>query len=155
MEGSAGVGGDDLALVEAAASRLEIGEFELFRMAWSAWFEEEPGVDVLERQFAPYMWSGIAPPWVRHYARAVMARADASRSAASFPGPGSASGGPGAPLAAGVERRDRAPGGAGLHPPAPPSRSRPPVRGWSALLARIFSRPGTCPGGEDESMLAA
>ena len=70
--------------VIAAAGRLEIGESDLFLLAYRRWFGRDPEEQVLEQRFAAYMFRGVVPLWVRHYARDVLAphrigRAEARR----------------------------------------------------------------------------
>ena len=62
----------DVAAVLASAARLDITEFELFRLAWSRWYGYEPQERVVERSFVPYMFAEVVPPWVRHFTREVM-----------------------------------------------------------------------------------
>jgi len=59
--------------VTAAAGRLEISERDLFFLAYWRWFGHEPEPAALERTFAAYMFRDELPPWVRHYARGVLA----------------------------------------------------------------------------------
>ena len=66
-------GGDPADQVTAAAGRLEISERDLFLLAYRRWFGREPDAAVLERSFAACMFRGEVPPWVRHYARDVLA----------------------------------------------------------------------------------
>lgn len=66
-------GGDPADQVTAAAGRLEISERDLFFLAYCRWFGHEPEAAALERTFAAYMFRDEVPPWVRHYARGVLA----------------------------------------------------------------------------------
>jgi hypothetical protein len=58
--------------VGAAAGRLEVGEFELFRLAHRRWHGREAEGDALERAFSAYLRGRGTPFWVRHYAREVL-----------------------------------------------------------------------------------
>jgi hypothetical protein len=66
----------DVADVLEAAGLLEVTEFEFFRIAYRRWFGAEIGDDGLERHYLPYMFKRRVPPWVRHLAREVMAKAE-------------------------------------------------------------------------------
>lgn len=68
---------EDVADVLEAAALLEVTEFEFFRIAHRRWFAAEIGDDGLERHYLPYMFKHRVPPWVRHLAREVIARAEA------------------------------------------------------------------------------
>jgi hypothetical protein len=63
---------DPASLVSVAAARLELGEFELFRLAHRWWFGAEAQSQILERIFAAYMFRQESPHWARHYAREVL-----------------------------------------------------------------------------------
>lgn len=60
-------------LVLDAAARLDVREVDIFVLAHRWWFGAEPLPRALERTFAAYMFGGRLPPWVRHYARTVLA----------------------------------------------------------------------------------
>ena len=47
----------------------EIGEFDLFRMAYVEWYGKTPDLNKLENQFDGYLVSGELPFYVRHYCR--------------------------------------------------------------------------------------
>ena len=76
---------DDAWRVEVAAHRLGISEFELFETAYRDWHPHEPSIRELEKHFVKYLFTGIAPVWVRGFVRRhvpaeVLARIDASTS---------------------------------------------------------------------------
>jgi hypothetical protein len=48
---------------------LDVSEFEVFRMAYTAWYGEKQTIPHLEKQFDDYLASGILPFYVRHYCR--------------------------------------------------------------------------------------
>lgn len=48
---------------------LEVSEFEVFRMAYAAWYGEIPAIQHLENHFDEYLASGVPPFYVRHYCR--------------------------------------------------------------------------------------
>jgi hypothetical protein len=48
---------------------LDVSEFEVFRMAYSAWYGEKPGIERLENHFDDYLADGVLPFYVRHYCR--------------------------------------------------------------------------------------
>ena len=48
---------------------LEVSEFEVFRMAYAAWFGEQPDIEYLESHFDDYLADGVLPFYVRHYCR--------------------------------------------------------------------------------------
>ncbi len=60
---------DDLAVIEAAAAAMRIGEFDLFRRAFRAWFGVEPDEKRLEAIFVAYLFHREVPSWVRHFCR--------------------------------------------------------------------------------------
>ena len=60
--------------VADAAWALQIGEFDLFRLAHRRWYGEEAEEKALERLFAGYMFHQRVPPWVRQYCRLVLER---------------------------------------------------------------------------------
>ncbi len=64
---------DDLAAIEAAREVMKIGEFDLFRRAWRAWFAREADEKRLEAVFVAYLFHREVPVWVRHFCRRVLA----------------------------------------------------------------------------------
>ncbi len=66
----------DVADVLEAAALLQVTEFEFFRIAYKRWFGVQIGDDGLERHYLPYMFKSRVPPWVRHLAREVIAKAE-------------------------------------------------------------------------------
>jgi hypothetical protein len=71
----------EVRLVAQAAEALEVGEFELFRAAYRAWYGDEPETKRLERDFAGYLKAQRLPAYVRHFARQVVAEAETGRPA--------------------------------------------------------------------------
>lgn len=70
---------DDAQMVLWSADILEKTEFEVFEMAYRAWYREPPETVYLERVFAGYMFNGIAPFWVRQFTRSTMDACDGWR----------------------------------------------------------------------------
>ena len=62
---------EDVEKVVAAASLLEIREFDLFHLAWKQWHGEEPDEKGLEKVFVRYLYKRELPYWVRHFVRRV------------------------------------------------------------------------------------
>ena len=67
---------DDAQMVLWSADILEKTEFEVFEMAYQAWFREPPDTARLERVFAVYMFDGVAPFWVRQFTRSTLGACD-------------------------------------------------------------------------------
>ena len=63
---------DDAQLVLWSADMLEKTEFEVFEMAYQAWYRETPDTAQMERVFADYMFNGVAPFWVRQFTRSTV-----------------------------------------------------------------------------------
>lgn len=70
---------DDARLVLEAAEALDLGEYEMFCLAWRRWSGEPENHRRIEGAFARYMFRGVVPPWARGFARAVLERRDAGR----------------------------------------------------------------------------
>ncbi|MDJ0948077.1 MAG: hypothetical protein QNJ94_04070 [Alphaproteobacteria bacterium] len=64
----AGIVGD----VAHASELLEIGEFELFELAYRQWYGRTAHPKAIERQFVGYMFGKEPPAWVRHFVREVL-----------------------------------------------------------------------------------
>lgn len=78
----------DAAFVRAAAAKLDVSEFEVFRLAHRAWFGRDGNVKSLERVFVVYMFYGQVPAWVRHQCRDMVDPArPADAEAATQPAP--------------------------------------------------------------------
>ena len=60
---------DDTQMVLWSAEILEKSEFEVFELAYQAWYRATPDTFRLERIFAEYMFDGIVPFWVRQFTR--------------------------------------------------------------------------------------
>ena len=63
---------DDTQTVLWSAEILEKSEFEVFEMAYQAWYRETPEVTRLERIFADYMFDELVPFWVRQFTRTTL-----------------------------------------------------------------------------------
>lgn len=48
---------------------LDVSEFEVFRMAYTAWYGEQPAMQRIEHHFDDYLVDGVLPFYVRHYCR--------------------------------------------------------------------------------------
>ncbi|MCP4329024.1 MAG: hypothetical protein GY791_11370 [Alphaproteobacteria bacterium] len=70
---------DDRRRVMDAAEILCVREVDLFRLAWFKWHGARGDDRAIERAFVRYMFHGVVPPWVRHFARAVVADAERGR----------------------------------------------------------------------------
>ena len=64
----------DVADVLESAALLEVSEYRVFELAHRAWFGAAPRAAPLERSFFDYLCRDRVPPWVRAFARAVVAR---------------------------------------------------------------------------------
>ncbi len=56
-------------IIGFAAKRMNIGEFELFILAYEEWYGERPTEAMMEPFFGTYLKRSTAPFWARHYAR--------------------------------------------------------------------------------------
>lgn len=63
---------DDAQAVPWSAEILEKSEFDVFEMAYQAWYREVPDINRLERIFAGCMFDETVPFWVRHFTRATL-----------------------------------------------------------------------------------
>lgn len=63
---------DDTQMVLWSAEILEKSEFEVFELAYQAWYRRSPDTTHLEHVFAEYMFDGIVPFWVRQFARTTL-----------------------------------------------------------------------------------
>lgn len=70
---------DDAQAVLWSAEVLEKSEFEVFELAYQAWYRESPEVARLERIFADYMFDEVVPFWVRQFTRDTLEKSDAWR----------------------------------------------------------------------------
>jgi hypothetical protein len=71
---------EDVSDLLQAAALLEVSEYRVFELAYTAWFStarELPDKKVLERFFFAYLYRDRIPPWVRAYTREIVRRADA------------------------------------------------------------------------------
>ena len=55
-----------------SAEILEKSEFEVFELAYRAWYRAVPDTARLERIFAEYMFDGAVPFWVRQFTRTTL-----------------------------------------------------------------------------------
>ena len=65
----------DTGVVTEAADLLDTSEFGLFSLAYERWHGRSPEPRVIEKHFAAYMFRSVVPPWVRHLAREIVAKA--------------------------------------------------------------------------------
>jgi len=65
---------DDVQQVMNAAEILRVREIDLFRLAWHSWHGARGEDRVIEAAFVAYMFHKTVPPWVRRFARDVIAR---------------------------------------------------------------------------------
>jgi hypothetical protein len=63
---------DDAQAVLWSAEILEKSEFDVFEMAYRAWYREAPDAQRIERIFAGYMFDEAVPFWVRQFTRATL-----------------------------------------------------------------------------------
>lgn len=70
---------DDAQMVMWSADILEKSEFELFELAYQAWYRETADTTRMERIFVEYMFDGIVPFWVRQFARSTLDACDGWR----------------------------------------------------------------------------
>lgn len=63
----------DCRQVLAATNVLNVTEFRLFELAYQEWFGCAGAEVELEKVYALYWFTGLAPDWVRHYSRQVLA----------------------------------------------------------------------------------
>lgn len=71
---------DDGALVTLAANHLDISEFEVFCISYQSWYSDAGSEAHMERHFGHYLKRGEVPPWVRHFSREALAKADENAS---------------------------------------------------------------------------
>jgi len=62
----------DVRDVTAAAGILRAPEFEIFHLAFARWHGRKASDAQLEPLFVNYLFREQAPPWVRHFTRAVI-----------------------------------------------------------------------------------
>lgn len=58
--------------VSEASNILEVGEFQLFQLGFSAWYGREEDPKQLEPVFFQYLLYNEVPHWARHYARKII-----------------------------------------------------------------------------------
>lgn len=59
----------DTILVMNTASTFEINEYEVFTLAFEAWYGRAAEFKEIESEYVRYMTKGIIPAWVRSYCR--------------------------------------------------------------------------------------
>ena len=64
-------GGSPEVNLEQTAQKLGICQFDLFRQAYSAWYQDGPNDELVGQYFMSYMDHGDMPCWVRLYAEVV------------------------------------------------------------------------------------
>lgn len=64
-------------LVAEAANRLDVGEFQVFQLAYEAWHGNQLDPQRLETIFFDYLMKNKIPPWARHYARKIIEQGEA------------------------------------------------------------------------------
>lgn len=69
----------DRMIMVSAANLLDIGEFQFLQLAYREWFGKDLPQHLVDRLFHRYMMESEVPPWARHYARLILARADGGR----------------------------------------------------------------------------
>ena len=84
---------DDVAQVLKTSAILSIGEFEGFRLAYTAWFGRDGDEKTIEGHFLPYMFQETVPHWVRSFTRRVLelerrGRLDPDKLGVELPPPG-------------------------------------------------------------------
>ncbi len=64
---------DDLNLVSEAAGMLEVSDFDIFRLGYYHWFQEEEDFSALENLFGKFITNRAdCPFWARDYARKIV-----------------------------------------------------------------------------------
>ncbi len=69
----------ELTIVARAANVLQVGEFQLLQLAYFDWYGEDMPDGMIDQVFADYMIRHQVPAWARHYARRILAEAEAGR----------------------------------------------------------------------------
>ena len=59
-----------------AAALLDTTEFNIFCLAYARWFGQRATERLIEPYFSAYMFKDIVPPWVRHFTRQIIRRAN-------------------------------------------------------------------------------
>lgn len=62
--------------IAQAANLLQIGEFQLLQLAYFSWHGQEMSEKESNATFRTYMIGALVPPWARHYARQIIAKAE-------------------------------------------------------------------------------
>ena len=75
-------GGSPDVNLEQVAQKLGICQFDLFRQAYSAWYQDGPNDELVGQFFMNYMDNGDMPHWVSLYAGAADAPAGSQVNAA-------------------------------------------------------------------------
>lgn len=85
---------NERALVCSAANILQVGEFQILQLAYRAWFGHDLPDAMADELFSSYMLRNQVPHWVRHFARATLARDKAGLAPQYPPWPSTDSGHP-------------------------------------------------------------
>ena len=65
--------------LEKIAQQLGICQFDLFRQAYSAWYQDGPNDELVGQYFMNYVDQGDMPRWVRLYAQMMGERTASAR----------------------------------------------------------------------------
>jgi hypothetical protein len=68
---------EDTDQVIVCAQLLQVSEFHFFGIAYAQWYDREIPEQKLEPIFTRYAFKEVVPPWVRHFARRVLALSEA------------------------------------------------------------------------------
>lgn len=63
-------------LIADAARATGVSEYELFQLAYQAWYRNDPEQQRLEKIFVAYLFSGRVPVWVQDFAQRTGVNAD-------------------------------------------------------------------------------
>lgn len=66
-------------LIDGAARAIGVSEYELFQLAYQAWYRSDPEQQRLEKIFVAYLFSGRVPVWVQDFAQRAGVNADIDR----------------------------------------------------------------------------
>lgn len=77
---------NDLRVVAWTADLLDISEYDVFEAAYRDWYHEPPASGLIDGHFGRYMYEGIAPFWVRAFARRTVETARIAVAGSQWPG---------------------------------------------------------------------
>jgi len=69
----------DIEAVAETAALLDVGEFDVFMLAYKYWHGERPAERMIERPFMRQLNGGACPAYVRHFTRLVRLQAERGR----------------------------------------------------------------------------